>query len=109
MINSTMTNESLSLRAATVVGVEDISALLHTASKEQLVALLERQPTITIPDFAAPLNHSLYETIRVQLVSSATLAALAGDDRLETLVQQLVQLQQGYARQVITRVKEGVR
>lgn len=95
--------------AGTHLGVDFLATLVHDAPKGQLVALLNQQPSVTLPDFTTSIAHERYLSLREQLARSTTLAALSGDDRLETLVTQWIGLQQSYARQVITEVQAGVR
>ncbi len=104
-----MGSDSTTESAGTRLGADFLATLVHDAPKSQLVVLLNQQPPVTLPDFSTSIPHELYLNLREQLTRSTTLAALSGDDRLETLVTQWVGLQQGYARQVINEVQKGVK
>ncbi|GEM_PF-2502192 len=102
-----MTDSPPSPSLASLIGAD--TSMVHDASRAYLLRLLDQQSPIVLPNYSSPIEHSQYQRLREQIATSTTLAALAGDARLETLLQQWIQLQQGYTKQVIAGVKDGVK
>src|SRR3989344_6771928 len=91
---------------ASLLGAEAFAPLRHESATKQLTAILNQQSSITFSD---KIEHDMYLRFREQLAKSSTLAAMAGDSRLENYVNQWNDLQKRYAHQVIDGVTSGLK
>ncbi|MBI1970877.1 hypothetical protein HYS47_03960 [Candidatus Woesearchaeota archaeon] len=93
---------------ATLLGAGPYMALRHQSSTAILSKLIDDLVGTPIPDSSKPISHETYLQARDHLSRLTTLAAIAGNKRLDLFVGQWATLQKNYAKQVITKVKEGV-
>jgi len=91
---------------ASLLGADAFAPLRHESASKQLTVLLDQQPSVTIPD---KIEDDTYLRLRDQLAKSSTLAAMAGDSRLENYVNQWTELQKRYGRQIIDGVTAGLK
>ena len=96
-------------RIISCIGADEISAVITEPAKKNLTELLNGLPQIRIPEASMPINHDEYLKLRQQIAAFATVAAIAGDSRLEAITEQWVTLQQRYAKQVIKNVNEEIK
>lgn len=101
-----MTMDSNKPTIASLLGADAFAPLRHESASKQLTALLDQQPSVTIPD---KIEDDTYLRLRDQLAKSSTLAAMAGDSRLENYVNQWTELQKRYGRQIIDGVTAGLK
>lgn len=92
-----------------LLGREDISTLVHEASRRELSNLLEKQLPITVPNFSRVIEHQVYEKTRGQLAETVAIGVIINSNHLDNLVNQWIDLQRGYSRQIIQEAKAGVK
>ncbi|MFH1290427.1 MAG: hypothetical protein ABIH92_03395 [Nanoarchaeota archaeon] len=97
--------EEADIKAA--IGATLASNGLSNSAKTTLMERLFHQPDIAIPDFSSEISHEKYMQLRMDLKVSTTLAALADAEQLGEIGDKWIQLQTGYARQVISQVTQG--